>query len=159
VHWCIVRTIHLSELGEPMARGRQPDLFVTESQFDLFGAEATPAYRPDPGKVRARLHKILAEARAAQTSPWEPARVSLYRTIFPRWRFGCRRRSRPIALRVRDGNGAAGDGLSCFLFGSITKVGMLLSLTRLDIVEPPSPARPARGEGIRLRIGASQFGA
>lgn len=67
-----------------MARGRQPDLFVTESQPDLFGEEATPAYRLDPGKVRARLYKILAEARAAQTSPWEPARVSLYRTIFPR---------------------------------------------------------------------------
>ena len=42
-----------------------------------------PTYRPDPGKVRARLHKILAEARVAQTSPWEPTRVSLYRTIFP----------------------------------------------------------------------------
>lgn len=66
-----------------MARAGQPDLFVTESQSDLFGAEPTPAYRPDSGKVRARLHKILAEARAAQTSPWEPARVSLYRTIFP----------------------------------------------------------------------------
>ena len=66
-----------------MARGSQPDLFVTESQSDLFGAEVAPAYRADPGKVRARLHKILAEARAAQTSPWEPARVSLYRTIFP----------------------------------------------------------------------------
>jgi hypothetical protein len=33
--------------------------------------------------VRARLHKILAEARAAQTCPWEPTRISLYRTIFP----------------------------------------------------------------------------
>jgi len=31
----------------------------------------------------ARLHKILAEARAAQKFPWEPTRVSLYRTIFP----------------------------------------------------------------------------
>ncbi|HEY4846803.1 MAG TPA: hypothetical protein VIH87_03170 [Methylocella sp.] len=66
-----------------MARSSQPDLFVTELQSDLFGSEAPPAYRPNPGKVRARLHKILAEARAAQTSPWEPARVSLYRTIFP----------------------------------------------------------------------------
>jgi hypothetical protein len=75
--------IHLSKSSELMARGSQPDLFVTESQSDLFGAEAVPAYRPDPNKVRARLHKILAEARAAQTSPWEPARVSLYRTIFP----------------------------------------------------------------------------
>ena len=76
-------TIRLSERGELMARGRQPDLFVTRSQSDLFGAEAIPTYRPDPGKVRARLHKILAEARVAQTSPWEPTRVSLYRTIFP----------------------------------------------------------------------------
>ena len=66
-----------------MARGSHPDLFITESQSGLFGAQATPAYRPNPDKVRARLHKILAEARAAQTSPWEPARVSLYRTIFP----------------------------------------------------------------------------
>lgn len=61
----------------------QRDLFVTDSQPDLFGAEAVPAYCPDPDKVRSRLHKILAEARAAQTAPWEPTRVSLYRTIFP----------------------------------------------------------------------------
>jgi len=33
--------------------------------------------------VRARLNRILAEARAAQKLPWEPATVSLYRTIFP----------------------------------------------------------------------------
>ena len=65
-----------------MVRTSQQDLFVTESQSDLFGA-ADPAYRPDPDKVRARLHKILAEARAARTSPLEPARASLYRTIFP----------------------------------------------------------------------------
>lgn len=65
----------------------QADLFVTESQPDLFGAEAAPAYRPDPDKVRARLHKILAEARAAQKFPWEPTRVSLYRTIFPQMTF------------------------------------------------------------------------
>jgi len=50
---------------------------------DLFGHESTPTYRPDPDKVRARLHKILAEARAAQKLPWEPTTVSLYRTIFP----------------------------------------------------------------------------
>jgi hypothetical protein len=79
--------IRLFERGELMARSRQPDLFITESQSDLFGAEATPAYRPDPGKLRARLHKILAEARAAQTSPWETTRASLYRTIFPQMTF------------------------------------------------------------------------
>ncbi len=66
-----------------MTRTGQTDLFAAESQPDLFGAGAAPAYRPDPDKVRARLHKILAEARAAQTLPWEPTRVSLYRTIFP----------------------------------------------------------------------------
>ena len=29
------------------------------------------------------MYKIFAEARAAQKMPWEPRRVSLYRTIFP----------------------------------------------------------------------------
>lgn len=66
-----------------MALAHQANLFETEGQPDLFGAEATPTYRPDPDKVRSRLHKILAEARAAHAFPWEPTRVSLYRTIFP----------------------------------------------------------------------------
>ncbi len=66
-----------------MARTGEPDLFEAETQPDLFGAEPASAYRPDPDKVRARLHKILAEARAAQTLPWESTRVSLYRTIVP----------------------------------------------------------------------------
>jgi hypothetical protein len=66
-----------------MARDNQPDMFAGDVQSDLFGAEPVLAYRPDPEKVRARLHKILAEARAAHTFPWEPTRVSLYRTIFP----------------------------------------------------------------------------
>jgi hypothetical protein len=69
--------------GEFMARTGEPDLFEKETQPDLFGAEVSPAYRPDSDKVRTRLHKILAEARAAQTLPWESTRVSLYRTIFP----------------------------------------------------------------------------
>ena len=67
-----------------MARDDHPDMFSEDGQSDLFGAkENAPTYRPDPDKVRSRLHKILAEARAAQTFPWEPSRVSLYRTIFP----------------------------------------------------------------------------
>lgn len=66
-----------------MARTAQSDFFDSDPQPDLFGAEAAPAYRPDPDKVRARLHRILAEAKAAQALPWEPARASLYRTIFP----------------------------------------------------------------------------
>lgn len=66
-----------------MGRPSHPDLFNEVSQPDLFGAEVVPAYRPDPDKVRARLHKLLAEARAARKLPWEPAQLSLYRTIFP----------------------------------------------------------------------------
>jgi hypothetical protein len=66
-----------------MAPSDNPDLFDEEAQPDLFGAEPAPVYRPDPDKVRRRLEKILAEARAARKLPWEPATVSLYRTIFP----------------------------------------------------------------------------
>ena len=66
-----------------MSRDRQPDMFAPEAQPDLFGAEPAPAYRPDPDKVRARLHRILGEAKGAETLPWESARLSLYRTIFP----------------------------------------------------------------------------
>jgi len=66
-----------------MASNDNPDDNETEMQADLFEAAPVPAYRPDPEKVRARLHKILAEARAAQQFPWDPTRVSLYRTIFP----------------------------------------------------------------------------
>lgn len=66
-----------------MPQGDYPDLFENEAQGDLFGAEPAPAYRPDPGRVRARLHKILAEARAADAVPWGSARLLLYRTIVP----------------------------------------------------------------------------
>src|SRR6266705_2769271 len=67
-----------------MVSSRQPDLFQADEQTDLFGEESpTPEYRPDPDSVRAELHKILAEARAAEKLPWEPRMVSLYRTIFP----------------------------------------------------------------------------
>ncbi len=52
-------------------------------QQDLFGPDQTPAYRPDPDKVRARLHLILSEAKSAEVLPWDRGRLSLYRTIFP----------------------------------------------------------------------------
>lgn len=68
-----------------MSTPRQGDLFQSDDeQSELFEDESqTPVYRPDPDRVRARLHKILAEARAAQTMPWEHSTVSLYQTIFP----------------------------------------------------------------------------
>ena len=55
-----------------MARSGQGDLFLAEAQPDLFGDAAPPAYRPDPERVRARLHKILGEARAARRLPSDP---------------------------------------------------------------------------------------
>jgi hypothetical protein len=62
----------------------EPDLFGPAPQPDLFGADAAPlVYRPDPDKVRARLQKILGEARAADVVPWSRGRTSLYRTIVP----------------------------------------------------------------------------
>jgi hypothetical protein len=66
-----------------MAFPRQRDLFGDEEQEDLFEDQPTPVYRADPDQVRTELHKILLEARAAKKMPWEPTRVSLYRTIFP----------------------------------------------------------------------------
>jgi hypothetical protein len=66
-----------------MTSPSQTNSTAPEDQPDMFGAEPPPVYRPNPDKVRSRLHKILAEARAARTLPWEPARLSLYRTIFP----------------------------------------------------------------------------
>jgi hypothetical protein len=67
-----------------MARPTQQDLFESDPQAELFDADAAPpAYRPDPDQVRARLHKILAEARAAEKIPWDRDRLLVYRTIFP----------------------------------------------------------------------------
>jgi hypothetical protein len=63
---------------------RQPDLFEEEGQSDLFGEDSpTPVYRADPDAVRRELYKLLAEARAAQTMPWDKKRAMVYRTIFP----------------------------------------------------------------------------
>lgn len=63
---------------------RQRDLFRDDEQTELFGEDSpTPEYLADPDTVRQELYKILAEARAAQTMPWDGQRVALYRTIFP----------------------------------------------------------------------------
>lgn len=67
-----------------MARSSQQDLFHEEDQPELFTPDAAPpAYRPNPDDVRARLHKILTEARAAEKLPWDRDRLLVYRTIFP----------------------------------------------------------------------------
>ena len=61
----------------------QGDLFG-DDEPELFDENAAPrAYAPDPNDVRTELHRILAEARAARTLPWEPRRVTYYRKVFP----------------------------------------------------------------------------
>jgi hypothetical protein len=62
---------------------RQRDLFHDDEQHELFNDAPTPVYRPNPEAVRAELQRILAEARAAKTLPWEPRKIALYQTIFP----------------------------------------------------------------------------
>lgn len=67
-----------------MARPLQQDLFAADAQAELFEPDAVlAAYRPDPDKVRTRLHRILAEARAAEMLPWDRDKLLVYRTIFP----------------------------------------------------------------------------
>ena len=66
-----------------MSKTDQPDLFGAP-QGDLFGTEpAQPVWKPDPDKVRRRLERILAEARAAETMPWDWSQRSLFKKIFP----------------------------------------------------------------------------
>jgi hypothetical protein len=60
---------------------RQGNLFGDDELSDLFGESETLVYRPDLDDVRARLHKMLAEARAAEKLP--PRKVSLFSAIFP----------------------------------------------------------------------------
>jgi len=61
---------------------RQPDLFAPDAQAELLDEQReTPTFSPSIDSVRAHLHLILAETRAAQSLPKN--RASLYRTIFP----------------------------------------------------------------------------
>jgi hypothetical protein len=66
----------------------RPDLFGHRpAQGDLFAGEPprnTGVGVADPDAVRRRLHKLLAEARAAQsTPPWSERDTRMYQTIFP----------------------------------------------------------------------------
>jgi hypothetical protein len=66
-----------------MRRSGQGDLFGGD-QPELFDENAARVvYRGDPDRVRARLHRILAEARAAEALPWNSAELAYYRTVFP----------------------------------------------------------------------------
>jgi hypothetical protein len=60
-----------------------PDRLQWGRQLELFGGEPASAYGLDPNEMRAHLHALLAEARAAQTMPWPPVNASLNRQLFP----------------------------------------------------------------------------
>jgi hypothetical protein len=67
-----------------MTAPRQGDLFQGVEQPELYDDESqTPTWYPDPDEVRAELHAILAQMRAAKSMPWDDDRTSLYRVIFP----------------------------------------------------------------------------
>ncbi len=66
-----------------MASSRLGDLFGHNQPDPSDGDHETPVYRADPDEVRADLLRILAEARAAKTMPWDSSKLSLYQTIFP----------------------------------------------------------------------------
>jgi hypothetical protein len=67
-----------------MSSPRQGDLFQSDEQPELYDDESqTPTWYPDPDEIRAELHKILAEARAAKAMPWDASKVSLYLLILP----------------------------------------------------------------------------
>jgi hypothetical protein len=66
-----------------MPSPRQGDLFGNDQPDPSDEDFETPVFYPDPDEVRAELHRILAEARAAKSLPWDTQRTALYQTIFP----------------------------------------------------------------------------
>ena len=67
-----------------MGKSGAADPFETTAQPDLFGAQAAPAYQPDPRHVRNRLAEMLAAMQATERWPWEAVMVKLYcGTVWP----------------------------------------------------------------------------
>jgi hypothetical protein len=69
----------------------QPDLFAALEPAGADSEGLTPApvetplppFKPDLDDVRARLNRILGEARAAKKLPWDSERIVVYRAIVP----------------------------------------------------------------------------
>jgi len=67
-----------------MASRPQLDLFAADEQAELFDENAAPVvYQGNPERVRARLQRLIGEARAAKTMPWDQDSVRLYLRIVP----------------------------------------------------------------------------
>jgi hypothetical protein len=94
----MVGTVHFG-IVQRMTAPRQGDLFGNEGPDPSDDDFETPVYYPDPDKVREELRRILAEARAAETIPWDANRTALYCAIFPQMTGVCRKmRARSCAL-------------------------------------------------------------
>ncbi len=71
----------------PLPKSQQQTDFFRPAQDDLFADE--PARNPgigvaNPNDVRRRLHKMLAEARAADRAPpWNERTTQVYQIVFP----------------------------------------------------------------------------
>ncbi len=68
----------------------QTDLFGRKpEQASLFGdgddrmKAPKRGEMPDPEAVRRRLHRLLAEARAATQMPWPERHARMWQTVFP----------------------------------------------------------------------------
>ena len=62
---------------------RQGDLFLVDIQPDLLEQQPAQAYRPKVDDVRRELLDMLAQARAAKSMPWTPAKAKYHQTVFP----------------------------------------------------------------------------
>ena len=63
---------------------KQGDLFDIDPEPGLFSEEAAPVVvRADPEKVRAKLHRLLGEMRAASTVPFGARKMQYWRTVVP----------------------------------------------------------------------------
>lgn len=86
--FCVTQVRNGIEPAANMTGKPQLDLFGAE-QPELFDENAAPVYvHGDPDRVRARLRKLIDEARASNVVPWDRDSLQLYRQIVPqmsRW--------------------------------------------------------------------------
>src|SRR5262245_9839003 len=76
----MIRVTRNPNLREIMSAPRQGDLFRNDDESE---ERETPTWYPDPDEIRAELHAILTQMRAAESMPWDDKRTGLYRVIFP----------------------------------------------------------------------------
>ena len=72
---------------------------------------------------------MLAKVRVAESFPWDARRTLYWRTVFPAGGGG-----RAIALRVRDGNPAAGSGLAHALLSGASREDRYERVVRTAII-------------------------